>query len=113
MTPATTGLALTLAAGGISAALFGPAAFWPAATFGLVATAIHLLAVRLGQREPPGPGQVFPKGFLYGMALRLGGVVLFAAAAFGLRDFFQPLPTAIGFLGVIVPLLFLDLRTTR
>jgi hypothetical protein len=47
------------------------------------------------------------------MALRLGGVVLFAAAVFGWRAVFLPLPTAVGFLGVIVPLLFLELGTTR
>jgi len=56
---------------------------------------------------------MFPKGWLYGMALRLGGVLLFAAAVFAWRTVFVPLPTALGFLGVIVPLLFLELRTTR
>jgi hypothetical protein len=40
-------------------------------------------------------------------------VVLFAAAVFGWRSVFLPLPTAVGFLGVIVPLLFLELGTTR
>lgn len=108
-----TGVGLTMAAGGLSALAFGDRAFWPAIVFGLVAMAIHLLASHVATREPPGPGEVFPKGFLYGMALRMGGVALFAAAAFGLGEFFLPLPTAIGFLGVLVPLLFLELRTIR
>jgi hypothetical protein len=108
-----TGVGLTLAAGGLSALLFGDGALWPAIVFGLVGLAIHLAATHVAARKPPGPGEVFPKGFLYGMALRMGGVVLFAAAAFGMGEFFLPLPTAIGFLGVLVPLLFLELRTIR
>jgi hypothetical protein len=107
------GLGLTAAMAAVSAGLWGGTAAAPAAVFGLVATAIHLAAIRVATRRPPGPREVFPKGFLYGMALRLGGVVLFAAAAFGWPAFFRPLPTAIGFLGVLVPLLFLELRTTR
>lgn len=107
------GIALTIVASGIARAVWGPSALLPAAVFGAVATALQLAADWCMLRWPPGPKMVFPKGWLYGMALRLFGVVLFAAAAFGWRAVFLPLPTAVGFLGVIVPLLFLELGTTR
>ena len=81
--------------------------------FGLVSTGIQLLATWCNRRWAPGPKTVFPKGWLYGMALRMGGVVLFAVAVYAWGAVFAPLPTALGFLGVIVPLLFLELRTTR
>lgn len=107
------GLLLTLLASAIAWAAWGPSALLPAAVFGAVATGLQLLATWCGRRWPPAPRTVFAKGWLYGMALRLGGVVLFAAAAFGWRSVFAPLPTALGFLGVIVPLLLLELRTMR
>jgi hypothetical protein len=107
------GLVLTLVASAIAGALWGPAAVVPAAVFGAVSTGIQLLATWCTRRWPAGPRAVFARGWLYGMALRLGGVVLFAAAAFGWRSVFAPLPTALGFLGVIVPLLLMELRTTR
>ncbi len=50
---------------------------------------------------------------MLGFFLRLGGVALFAVGA-GLRpDLFAPLPAALGFLGVLVPLLVLETRNTR
>jgi len=107
------GIALTLVACGIARSAWGETALLPAAIFGLVATAIQLGARWLYARHGSGPKAVFPKGWLYGMALRFGGVVLFAAAVLAKRDVFAPLPTAVGFLGVIVPLLFLELGTTR
>jgi hypothetical protein len=107
------GIALTISASGIAKALWGPAALMPAAVFGALSTAIQLAANWCNARWAPGPKTVFPKGWLYGMGLRLGGVVLFAAAAFGWGALFLPLPTAVGFLGVIVPLLFLELGTMR
>jgi hypothetical protein len=107
------GIAFTLVACGIAQSAWGPSALLPAAIFGGVATAIQLGARWLYARYAPGPKAVFPKGWLYGMALRMGGVVLFAAAVLARRDVFAPLPTAVGFLGVIVPLLFLELGTTR
>ena len=107
------GIAFTILASGIARMVWGPTALMPAAVFGLLSTGIHLLASWCNRRWAPGPKTVFPKGWLYGMALRMGGVALFAAAVFAWGAVFAPLPTALGFLGVIVPLLFLELRTTR
>jgi hypothetical protein len=47
------------------------------------------------------------------MGLRLGGVVLLMVAVVVRRDLFDPLPTALGFLGVLIPLLFFEARPTR
>ncbi len=48
-----------------------------------------------------------------GMGLRLLGVMLFAAAVLANRELFPPLPTAFGYLGVLLPLLFMEARLVR
>jgi hypothetical protein len=48
-----------------------------------------------------------------GMLLRILGVALVAAAITIDSVLFPPLPTAFAFLGVLVPLLFLELRLIR
>jgi hypothetical protein len=48
-----------------------------------------------------------------GMLLRGLGVVLVAVAVTLDQAHFPPLPTAFGFLGVLVPLLFLEVRLVR
>jgi hypothetical protein len=84
-----------------------------AAGFAALAAAIHWAARRADRRWPaPGRG-VFGPGWVLGFLLRLGGVAVLALAA-GLRpDLFPPLPAAVGYLGVLVPLLGLELRTGR
>jgi hypothetical protein len=47
------------------------------------------------------------------MGLRLGGVAVLAAAIVMNRSVFPPLPSALGFVGVLVPLLFLEVRLVR
>jgi hypothetical protein len=47
------------------------------------------------------------------MGLRLAGVAALAAAIVIDRTVFPPLPSALGFLGVLVPLLFLEVRWVR
>jgi hypothetical protein len=48
-----------------------------------------------------------------GVALRLTGVVLVFVAIWIRREIFPPLPTALGYLGVVIPLLFSEVRFFR
>ena len=48
-----------------------------------------------------------------GMGLRLGGIVLFVVAVVADRALFPPVPSAAGYLGVLIPLLFLEARLLR
>jgi hypothetical protein len=47
------------------------------------------------------------------MGLRVGGVVVFLVAVLVDRELFPPVPTALGFLGVLIPLLFAELRFVK
>lgn len=107
------GLALALVVAVTVRLALGPEGLLPAATFGALAALIHAGAVAAHAKWPPPARGVFGAGWLFGFMLRLGGVLLFAALA-GLRpDLFAPLPAALGFLGVLVPLLVLETRTGR
>lgn len=107
------GLALALLVTTTIRVALGPEGLLPAATFGVLAALIHAGAVVSHRKWPPPARGVFGAGWLFGFMLRLGGVALFAALA-GLRpDLFAPLPAALGFLGVLVPLLVLETRTGR
>lgn len=110
---AALGLVLTAAIALGLALLLGPVALLPAAVFGGVATAIQLAAVRVLGRAWQGSTTEFFKGVGAGMALRLLGVVLMALAIILDRAHFPPIPTAAGFLGVLLPLLFLEVRFVR
>ncbi|MGH7656906.1 MAG: hypothetical protein ACREL6_01640, partial [Gemmatimonadales bacterium] len=59
------------------------------------------------------PLPAFARRWAVGMGLRLAGVVLFALGVALWPEMFPPLPSALGFLGVILPLLFLEIRLTR
>jgi hypothetical protein len=93
--------------------LWGEGAVLPGAVFGLLATLIQTVAVRALQRGFHGSTTEFFKGFGAGMILRMAGVVLMAAAVLLDRALFPPLPTALGYLGVLLPLLFLEARFVR
>jgi hypothetical protein len=106
------GAALVALVMGLSALLFGGAAVVAAGAFGLLALAIQVVAYRLALR-PAAPRAPFPPGWLWGTALRFGGVILLAVAVLLNRKLFPPLPAALGYLGVLIPLLVLELRRTR
>ncbi|HXW96589.1 MAG TPA: hypothetical protein VEI47_03310 [Gemmatimonadales bacterium] len=111
--PLFAGLGLTVLVTGMLRAAFGPAAVVPGLVFGLLATVLQLLAVRALRRGYHGSNTEFVKGFGIGMGLRFGGVVLVLLAVLLDRASFPPLATAFGYLGVVVPLLFLEVRFAR
>lgn len=107
------GLALT---GAVTVALwlgFGRAAIIPGLVFGGVATGIQVIAVAVVRPVMGAEFAKFVKRWAVGMALRVGGVVLFAVAVVLDRTLFPPIPTAIGYLGVLVPLLFTETKFLR
>ena len=107
------GLLLTGLVTAILAAGFGAQAVLPGLAFGAVATTIQLAATALGNRAAAGTFEATVKAFGAGFGLRLLGIGLMLAAIVARRDLFPPLPTAFGFLGVTIPLLFMEMRKPR
>lgn len=107
------GLALTAVVTAVLAVAWGRPAVLPGIAFGLLATAIQIASAALvgpaARREFP----VLIRRWGVGLGLRLGGVVAFAVAVGLRRDLFPPLPAAFGYLGVVVPLLFTEIRFLR
>jgi len=103
-------LALLLALGAglvaVAAALGGPAA----AIGGGVALAAQLWAVALLRPKMGAPTPEFMSRWLGGMAIRFLAVSALLVWAATHRASLPPLPAALGFLGVLLPLLFLETR---
>lgn len=80
---------------------------------GLAALAAQLAAVLLLRPAMRAPQPLFMARWLSGMgvrALALGAVLALAATQ---REALPPLPASFGFLGVLLPLLFLETRFLR
>jgi hypothetical protein len=92
---------------------WGRVALIPAVAFGALALAIEVSAVLCLRPALNGPFSQVMKRRGVGMAMRLGGIGLFVAAVVLNRELFPPLPTAFGYLGVLIPLLFLEPRFLR
>lgn len=107
------GLILTAVVSGIIGLVFGPGAILPAAAMGVVATAIQVAATAALRRGAGQPQAVFLKQYAIGMGLRMLGVTVMTVLIVVRPSLFDPLPTAFGFLGVLIPLLFLEARLTR
>ncbi len=107
------GLGLTGVVTAILTLTFGMPALLPSVSFGLLATAIQAVAVALVRPVLKAPLRDLMWRWGAGMALRMSGVVLFVVAVLLRPDIFPPLPTAFGYIGVIVPLLFTEIRLFR
>ena len=102
------GLAATAAITGLSALIWGPGAVTAALVFGLVATTIQMVAARIATRlgKPATPDEM--KVYVTGMALRVLGVAAFGIAVTLDRATFPPGATALGYLGTLLPLMWLE-----
>jgi hypothetical protein len=107
------GTVLTVAISLIAWLVWGRSAILAAALFGLLATAIQTIAVHALKPALGGPFPTLVKRWAVGMGLRLAGVVLFAVAVVVDPALFPPLPAAAGYLGVVIPLLFVETRLAR
>jgi hypothetical protein len=113
MRDAAFGLAVTAGVTAILWLVWGEQALAPGGVFGVLATVIHVSAARLLRM---GLGGSFARTLKYwgmGVALRLGGVVVFIWAVLARGDLFPPLPTAIAFLGVLLPTMASEVRLLR
>lgn len=107
------GLMLTAALGGLSAALWGGVAGRAALAGGLLGTAIQVTAAGLIGSARTGPVQKLVARWGLAAGLRMVGVLLVGVAVLVDRVAFPPTPSVLGFGGVLLPLLFLELRTTK
>lgn len=81
-----------------------------AGLFGLLALAIQLLAGRFMIGARNGTLQQLMKRWGAGMALRLLGVILVGVVVWLNPKALAPVPAALGYVGVLIPLLFLEAR---
>ena len=107
------GAVCTLVVSGLALAIWGPGAVIGAATFGAVATGLQLLAAQLMARTGKPAALDHLTVYVIGVFLRLLGVVLFGVAVALDRGTFRPWPTALGYLGTILPLLYLETKLGR
>ena len=111
------GLVLTAVVAGIAWRAWGEQAVLAATIFGLLATGIQVGALALMQPVRQAEGKTALPRFMArwgaGMGLRFLGVVALAIAAAVDRTRFPALPAALGFLGVLLPLLVLEVKLVR
>jgi hypothetical protein len=107
------GLGLTVAIGAGAWLFSGGTAAVAAAGLGILATLIHQVAVALIRPAIRGPTKTLMARWAMGMGLRLAGVAVFLVLVTWKRELFPPLPAAIGYVGVLLPLLFSEMRLLR
>jgi hypothetical protein len=107
------GIALATALGAGFALAGGVRAGLAALVFGGLATALQTAAVVVMRPAIGGSAATLFKRHGAGMGLRLAGVAMIPIAVLLAPDMFRPLPTAFGYLGVLVPLLFFETRLFR
>lgn len=107
------GLVLTAVVSALLVWGFGGVALMPALLFGGIATAVQLAAARFLRQAKGKSFEQLLKAWGLGMALRMAGMFLFLGAVLADRTLFPPLPTALAYVGVLIPLMFSDLRTLR
>ncbi|MEZ4411567.1 MAG: hypothetical protein R2910_01110 [Gemmatimonadales bacterium] len=107
------GLTLTAVVTALLVWGFGATAFIPGVVFGALATAIQMAAGVFLRRAAGKPFEQLLKAWGMGMGLRVLGMFLFLAAVLADRTVFPPVPTALAFVGVLIPLMFSDIRTIR
>jgi hypothetical protein len=110
---AALGVALSVAVGLVGAVAGPPGAGRAAFGFGLLATGLQTWAVGLIAPAVGGPWRTFSRRFLAGMGVRFLGVVLFGVLVVLDRRLFPPVFSAVGLLGVMIPLLFYEARLLR
>lgn len=107
------GAVCTLVVSGVAVAIWGRGALVGAASFGAVATALQLVAAQLMARTGKPAALDHLTVYVIGVFLRLLGVVLFGVAVALDRATFAPWPSALGYLGTILPLLYLETKLGR
>ena len=98
---------------GVSYRIWGTQAAVAAGIFAGLALLIQLASIGLIRPVKEAPPKLFIKRWGMGMGLRFLGVVAIAVAVGLDRAHFPPITTAVGFLGVLLPLLLFEVRLVR
>ena len=104
------GIVATAVTAGVAWLASGTAGAIGAATAGVVAIALSLLAVRLVGRTGRAPTVDQMMVYGIGVVLRMLGVLIVGVLVMRDAEHFPPLPTALGYLGVVLPLLYMETR---
>lgn len=107
------GLLLTALWAGVANQIWGTQAAFAAAVFGGVALVIQMVSLGLMKSVRGAKFDKFIARWGIGMGLRFVGVVLIAVASGFDKAHFPPVPVAVGFLGVLIPLLIYEVRLIR
>ena len=99
--------------GGAALAIWGRTGMTAAASFGALATIVQLVAAQLMARTGQPAALDHMTVYVIGVFLRLLGVVLLGVAVSLDRATFPPWPSALGYLGTILPLLYLETKLGR
>jgi uncharacterized membrane protein YecN with MAPEG domain len=107
------GLVSTVVATALAVLIWGRLALAGAATFGLVATGVQVLAARVMARTGVTPSLDHLKVYGLGVLFRWTGVLILGVTVALDRTTFAPLASATGYLGTVLPLLYLETRLSR
>ena len=98
---------------GVSYRIWGLQGAFSAGIFAALALLIQVAAIALIRPVKQAAPKLFIKRWGMGMGLRLLGIVAIVLALGLDPRHFLPWPTAIGFLGVLLPLFFFEVRQVR
>lgn len=107
------GGAAALSMAGLSGALLGASAARAALILGAVALGLQLLGERMVRRTGQRPTVDNLAVYAIGFGLRVVGIVVLGILVTVRRADFPPIPSAVGYLGTVIPLLYLETRRTR
>lgn len=107
---AVLGGAAELVIAAVGTATAGAAGLAAAVTGGLIAAAAQVAAVARLRPAMRAPGRLFMRRWATGVAIRGASVVVLLAVVLATRAVLPPLWLALGFLGVMLTLLFAETR---
>jgi hypothetical protein len=107
------GLLATLVTTLLTAAIWGRKGVVGGATFGLIATGLQLLAARVMRRTGVTPSVDHLGVYTLGVLLRVMGVVALGLLVTKYPGVFDPGACAVGYLGAVLPLLYVETRLSR
>lgn len=108
------GIGLTVVVALLFRALWGAVGIHVAVVFGSMATVIQVVSMAVaGPKIGTGDFRGLVSRWAVGTGLRVLGVVVVAVAVAVDRSMFPPLPSTFGYLAVLVPLLFFEVRRFR
>jgi MFS family permease len=107
------GAGCTAVVGVVADLVWGRTGGLAAAAFGGVATAVQFTAARLMARTGRNASVDHVRVYVAGVGVRLLGILVLGVVVSLDRRTFPPVPSAAGYLGTVLPLLYLETRLSR